>query len=70
MERVEVKLHAFFTLVLYEGEWSALHYSRFTPGIHWTGGLMGPRVCLEAVTKTKNHVPTDHFTGCGILGQN
>jgi len=37
------KVHAFLTLVLDEGEWSASRPDRFTPCSHWIGGSVGPR---------------------------
>jgi len=45
-EGVEVQLHAFLTLVLDEGKWSASHPGHFTPGesasgIHGIGSWIG-----------------------------
>jgi hypothetical protein len=50
----EVSLHAFLTLALDGGEWSASRPGRFTrreraPGTHWIGGLVGPRAGLDKV---------------------
>jgi hypothetical protein len=55
---VEVKVHAFMTLALDGGEWSASRPGRFTPrkrcpGIHWIGSWVGPRAVLYAVVKRK-----------------
>jgi hypothetical protein len=46
------------TTALDGGEWSASRPGRFTPrvrapGIHWIGGLVGPRAGLDAVEKKK-----------------
>jgi hypothetical protein len=59
---VEVQLHAFLTLALDGGEWSASHSSRFTPrerapGTHWIGGWVSLRVGLDAVVKKTNSQP-------------
>jgi hypothetical protein len=48
---LEVQLHAFLTLALYWGEWSASHPGQYTPGTHWIGGLVGPRAGLDAMAK-------------------
>jgi hypothetical protein len=40
----------FLTSALDGGEWSASRPGRFT---HWTGGWVGPRACLDAVSKRK-----------------
>jgi len=50
-------LHAFLTLVLAGGEWSASQSSRFTfgeraPGTHLIWGLVGHRAGLVAVAKS------------------
>jgi hypothetical protein len=55
---VEVQLHAFLTLALNGGEWSASRPGRFTPrerapGTHWIGGWVGPKAGLDAVLKRK-----------------
>jgi hypothetical protein len=55
---VEVQLHAFSTLVMYVGEWSASGPGGFspreiTPGTHWIGGWVGLRAGLDAVVKRK-----------------
>jgi hypothetical protein len=44
------------TSALDGGEWSASRPGRFThreraPGVHWTGGWVGPRAVLDAVVK-------------------
>jgi hypothetical protein len=46
------------TSALDGGEWSASRPGRFTPrgrapGIHWTGGLVGPSAGLDVVSKRK-----------------
>jgi hypothetical protein len=38
-------------------EWSASRPCRFTPGIHWIGGWMGPTVGLEVVENRKISCP-------------
>jgi len=56
---VEIYLHSFFDLdTRWMCEWSASRPGRFTPrerapGIHWTGGWVGPRDVLGAVVKRK-----------------
>jgi hypothetical protein len=55
---VEVYPHAFFTLALDGGEWSASRFGRFTsreraPGTHWIGSWVGSRAGLDAVVKRK-----------------
>jgi hypothetical protein len=55
---VEVYHHAFSTLALDGGEWSASRSSRFNPGkeppnSHWIGGWVGPKAGLDAVVKRK-----------------
>jgi hypothetical protein len=55
---VRVYLHAFLTLALDGGEWSASRHGRFTPGerahgTHWIGGWVGPTAGLDAVAKRK-----------------
>jgi hypothetical protein len=39
----------FLTSALDRGKWSASYPGRFTTGIHWIGGWMGPRAGLDAV---------------------
>jgi hypothetical protein len=46
---------SFFTSALDGGEWSASLSRRFTPGIHWIGGWVGPRVILDAVERKIFH---------------
>jgi hypothetical protein len=46
----------FLTLALVGGEWSASRPGSFTPGTHWLGGWVGPRVGLDAVKKKKSLV--------------
>jgi len=60
-------LHAFLTLALDGGEWSSSHTGYFTPGertpgIRWTGSLVGPRTSLDAAAKRKNpaNVPAEN----------
>jgi hypothetical protein len=53
---VDVYIHIFFTSALAEGEWSASHPCRFTPGerapgTNWTGSWVGPRADLDDVEK-------------------
>jgi hypothetical protein len=43
----------FWTSALDGGEWSAFRHGRFTPGIHWIGGWVGPRAGLDAVEMRK-----------------
>jgi len=55
---VEVELHAFLTLVLDGGKWSASCPGHFTPeerapGTHWIGGWVGPTANLDTVAKGK-----------------
>jgi hypothetical protein len=55
---VEAQLHAFLTLALDWGEWSASHPGCFTPkertsGTHWIGGWVGPRAGLDMVVRRK-----------------
>jgi hypothetical protein len=49
---VDVQIHIFFTSALVGGEWSVSRPGRFTPeertpGTHWVGGWVGPRVSLD-----------------------
>jgi hypothetical protein len=51
-----VELHAFLTLALGRGEWSASRPRRFTPwegapGTNWIGGWVGPKAGLDTVVK-------------------
>jgi hypothetical protein len=60
---VDVWVHAFLTLALVGGEWSASRSGRFTPaertpGIHWMGDWVGPRTTLDDMEKTKILAPT------------
>jgi hypothetical protein len=53
---VDVQIHVFLTSVLVAREWSASRPSRFAlretaPGIHWIGGLVDPRACLDDMEK-------------------
>jgi hypothetical protein len=55
---VEVYLHAFLTLALNGGEWSASLPSHFTPrerapGTHWIGSWVDPRASLDVVVRRK-----------------
>jgi len=55
---VEIKLHAFLTSGLDEGEWSASCPTHFIPGerdpgTHRVGRWVGPRAGLNAVEKRK-----------------
>jgi len=52
---VEVSLHT-LTSALHRSEWSASHSSHFTPGerdpgIHCTGGWVGPRASFDRCQK-------------------
>jgi hypothetical protein len=44
----------FLTSALDVGEWSGTRPSRFTPGMHWIGGCVGPRAGLDVEKKKKN----------------
>jgi hypothetical protein len=51
-------IHIFCTSTLVGGEWSASRADRFTPwevspDIHWKGGWVDPRSCLDDVEKWK-----------------
>jgi hypothetical protein len=53
---VDVLTHIFLTSTLVEGEWSASHPGRFTPGEsalgkHWIGGWVGPRAGMYDMEK-------------------
>jgi hypothetical protein len=50
---VGVQIHIFLTSALVWGEWSASRPGRFTPGTHWIGGWIDPRVGLDDVEKRK-----------------
>jgi hypothetical protein len=48
----------YLTSALDGGEWSASRPGRFTPrerapATHWIGGWVGPRACLDMVSKIK-----------------
>jgi hypothetical protein len=43
---VDVWIHAFLTSALI-GEWSDSRTGRFTLGVHWTGGWVGPIAGLD-----------------------
>jgi len=65
---VLVYRHAFLTLVLNGGGWSASQPSHFTPreracGTHWIGGWVGPRTDLKGLTKRKK----SHYCHCQEL---
>lgn len=55
------RLHAFCSSVVYtRGEGSVSYFFRFsrkerTPGTHWKGGCVGPRVGLDGVANRKIH---------------
>jgi hypothetical protein len=62
-----MKLHTYLTSVLDGGEWSASRPGRFTPrerapGLHWIGGLVGPRAGLETVSKREIPNPSGNRT--------
>jgi hypothetical protein len=64
---VEVYLHAFLTLALNGCGWSVSHPGHFipeerAPSIHCIGGLVGTRVSLDVVSKTKIPVPAGNLT--------
>jgi hypothetical protein len=48
---VDVQMHIFLTSAQAGGEWSASLLGRFSPGIHWIGGWVDPRVGLEDVKR-------------------
>jgi hypothetical protein len=55
---MDVYIHTFLTSALVGGEWSASRPCRFTPGerapgIHSTGGWVGPRAGLDEMEKWK-----------------
>jgi len=58
---VDVWLHAFLTLIVDGGEWSASHPGhpnlRKDPGNHWKNGCIGLRAGLDTVVKTKFPFP-------------
>jgi hypothetical protein len=56
--RVDLWIHIFLTSALVGDEWSGSRTGRFTPrkstpGTHWIGGLVDPRVGLDDVEKRK-----------------
>jgi len=62
--RMEVCFHAFLTLALYGGEWSAsrprmLYRRGKGPGTPYIGGWVGPRTDLDEVAKREKslHCP-------------
>jgi hypothetical protein len=60
--RMEVQRHAFLTLALEGGEWSASRPCRFAPGerahgTHWTGGWVGPRAVMGILNDTYRNRP-------------
>jgi hypothetical protein len=65
-EGVKVKLHAFLTSTLDEGEWSASRLGPFNPrerapGTHWIGNCTGPRAGLDVVVNRKYLCPCREF---------
>jgi hypothetical protein len=55
---VDVEIHIFLSSALAGGEWSASRLCRFTPeertpGTHWIGGWVDPRVGLDDVDNRK-----------------
>jgi hypothetical protein len=55
---LNVLIQVFLTSALVGGEWSASRSDRFipregAPGIHWIGGRVVPRTCLDDVEKRK-----------------
>jgi hypothetical protein len=53
---MDVQICVFLTSAVIEGEWSASHPSRFTPGervcgTHWIEGWVGPRSGLDDMEK-------------------
>jgi hypothetical protein len=46
---VEVQLYVFLTSTLNGDKVSAVRPVRFTPGVHWLGRWVGPRVGLGSV---------------------
>jgi hypothetical protein len=50
---VDVWIHVSLTSSLVAGELSASRPGRFTPGTHWIGGWVGPRIDLDDVEKRK-----------------
>jgi hypothetical protein len=51
---VEAWFHSFLISALGGGEWSVSRPGRFTPGVHWIGGCVGPRADMDAA---KNILP-------------
>jgi hypothetical protein len=50
---MDVYIHIFLTSALAGGEWSGSRPGRFTPGTHWIGSWVGPRVGLGSVEMRK-----------------
>jgi hypothetical protein len=50
---VDVEIHIFLTSAQVGGEWSASRPCRFTPGTHFIGGWVDPRVGLDDMEKLK-----------------
>jgi hypothetical protein len=46
-------IHMFLTLTLIGGECSVSRSGRFTPGTHWLGDWVVPRIGLDDVEKRK-----------------
>jgi hypothetical protein len=61
------------TSALYGGEWPVSCPSNFTPweraaGTHWIGGWVGPRACLDMVSKRK--IPVNFkYLGISVITQ-
>jgi len=49
----EIYLHAFLTLALDGGEWSASCPRCFTPSNHWVGEWVGPSASLDVMVRRK-----------------
>jgi len=67
---VEVQLHAFLTLALDGGKWSASVSGQFTPKVkapstHWIGGRVKPRASLDMEVKEK--IPSLALSGFELL---
>jgi len=68
-EGMEVCVHAFLTLALDGGEWSASRPGRFilrgkTPGTHCIGDWVDPGAGLDAMAKRKNHCHFEESKPC------
>jgi hypothetical protein len=50
---VEVYLHALLPPALLRGELSASRIGHFTPGTHWIGNCVSPRVGLDSMVRRK-----------------